>query len=207
MAVMSGPQEEPVQDTVERAIQSNRIEDVASICERMELEGAAIGTFQSVTWPYAAHLLGLLYNNDLNNARFLWKRIPASEKNNNGDVAASWRIGQAMWAHDRKATYAALREHSWSGNLQQLVMALTEKYSEQMFALLCKAYSTISAADAAEFLGKSKEDAIAWVVQRGWSHDATDDMLTVVSQAKPTDQKTSLDQMQHLTEYVFHLDH
>jgi hypothetical protein len=59
---------------------------------------------------YAHHLLACLLVNDLNNARFLWKRVPAELKKvgaspleshlnaqEHGELTAMWKIGQSLW--------------------------------------------------------------------------------------------------------------
>ncbi|KAF5196189.1 Cop9 signalosome complex subunit [Thalictrum thalictroides] len=56
------------------------------------LQTAAEGIVFQDEWPYATHLLGYIYVNDLNSARFLWKSIPSSIKETKPEVVAAWKI-------------------------------------------------------------------------------------------------------------------
>lgn len=193
--------------TLHHAISNNQFNQLAAICDRLELENAANGQVTPPDWPYAIHILGHLHNNDLNNARFLWKRIPAAVKQKDAEVIAAWRIGQAMWLHDRPNTYEALRSYTWSPTVQLVVTAVADNFSKRTFDLLCKSYSTISVADAAAFLGNTQNAVIQMTTDRGWSYDPAAGMLTVHTEPVKSEQKTNLSHMQVLTEYVFHLEH
>ena len=46
---------------------------------------------------YASYLLLLLLFKDLNDARYLWKRIPMEIKETSDEVSQVWAIGKALW--------------------------------------------------------------------------------------------------------------
>ena len=73
--------------------------------------------------------------------------------------------------------------------------------------MLTSAYSTISVADVAHFMGMNEEDATNYAMQNGWSLDAAARMLTVVKPKVKTNQKLDASKLQRLTECVFHLEH
>jgi len=197
----------PAADKLNKALSKLQFSKVAALCDRLELEIAMNGEELTLTFPFALQILGHLYNNDLNSARFAWKRIPAAMKDKLPEATAAWRVGQAMWRHDQAATYAAINAYTWTLTTTPLVRALKEDFSSRVLSLLCRSYSSIAAADTAVFLGLSKEEAVALVTGKGWIYDEASDMLSVHMEQVSEEQKTKVGQLQHLTEYVFHLEH
>ncbi|CAN1813122.1 COP9 signalosome complex subunit 8 [Linum perenne] len=61
---------------------------IADICDELMLKAnaAAEGVPFQDEWPYAIHLLGYIYLNDVNSARFLWKTIPSVIKDSQPEV-------------------------------------------------------------------------------------------------------------------------
>nr|AAO85511.1 CSN8 [Nicotiana benthamiana] len=189
------------------ALTSKSFDKIADICDNLLLQGAAEGIDCQDEWPYTIHLLGHIYNNDINSARFLWKKIPAALKEGRPEVVAVWRIGQKLWTRDYVGVYEAIREFSWTPEVQPIVASFAELYRKRMFELLLSAYSTISPQDTAQFLGMNENDATNYVLQQGWVLDPASQMLTVKKQAVVTEQKLDPSKLQRLTEYVFHLEH
>ncbi|KAI9176420.1 hypothetical protein LWI28_002556 [Acer negundo] len=189
------------------AMASKSYDKIADICDQLMLQVAADGVAFEDEWPYAIHLLGHLYVNDSNSARFLWKSIPSAIKENQPQVVAAWKIGQRLWTRDYAGVYEAIRGFEWSQEAQPLVAAFSEIYTKRMFQLLLSAYSTISIEDTALFLGMNEDDAKNYVQQQGWLEDPASRMLTVKKQPIVTEQKLDPSKLQRLTEYVFHLEH
>ncbi|KAK0590278.1 hypothetical protein LWI29_024835 [Acer saccharum] len=176
------------------AMASKSYDKIADICDQLMVQVAADGVAFEDEWPYAIHLLGHLYVDDINSARFLWKSIPSAIKENQPQVVAAWKIGQRLWTRDYAGVYEAIRGFEWSQEAQPLVAAFSEIYTERMFQLLLSAYSTISIEDTD-------------VQQQGWLEDPASRMLTVKKQPIVTEQKLDPSKLQRLTEYVFHLEH
>ncbi|XP_038990521.1 COP9 signalosome complex subunit 8-like [Hibiscus syriacus] len=189
------------------ALASKSFDKVADICDALMLQVAAEGVPFRDEWPFAVHLLGHIYVDDVNSARFLWKSIPATIKESQPELVAAWKIGQKLWTRDYAGVYEAIRGFDWTQQTQVLVAAFSELYTKRMFELLQSAYSTISIQDAAQFLGMSEEDATNYVLRQGWAVDPTSRMLTVTKQAVVKGQKLDPGKLQRLTEYVFHLEH
>ncbi|KAK4846625.1 hypothetical protein QYF36_020010 [Acer negundo] len=189
------------------AMASKSYDKIADICDQLMLQVAADGVAFEDEWPYAIHLLGHLYVNDSNSARFLWKSIASAIKENQAQVVAAWKIGQRLWTRDYAGVYEAIRGFEWSQEAQPLVAAFSEIYTKRMFQLLLSAYSTISIEDTALFLGMNEDDAKNYVQQQGWLEDPASRMLTVKKQPIVTEQKLDPSKLQRLTEYVFHLEH
>ncbi|KAK4271111.1 hypothetical protein QN277_019851 [Acacia crassicarpa] len=193
--------------TISSALASQSYDKIADICDNLMLQVAAEGVSYQDEWPYAIHLLGHIYVDDINSARFIWKSIPSSIKENKLEVVAAWKIGQKLWTRDYGGVHEAIRGFDWSQELNGLVAAYSELYTKKMFQLLLSAYSTISIQDTAVFLGMTEDDATSYVLQQGWAVDPASRMLTVKKQPIVTEQKVDPGKLQRLTEYVFHLEH
>lgn len=193
-------------DDIHLALAEGRFEEIAALCEEYEIQAAMEGELFPASWPFSIHLLSLLFANNLNDARFLWKRIPDSVKSRDAELAAAWQVGQAMWRRESGKVHEALRSFSWSTTVQPLVQALSEKYREKTFQLLSKAYSTISSEDAAYFLGITREE-VNLLSQKGWKYEPSSETFTVQPCPPALDSEGDLDKLQSLTNYVFHLEH
>nr|GMD91631.1 COP9 signalosome complex subunit 8 [Ipomoea batatas] len=189
------------------AVKSKSYDKIAGIYDELMLQYSAQGIAFQDEWPYAIHLLGHLYNNDINSARFLWKTIPAAIKEGRPELVAVWKIGQKLWTRDYAGVHEALREYEWSPEVRDIVLSFSDLYTKRMFDLLVSAYSTISVHDTALFLGMNVGDATNYVLGQGWSLDPASQMLTVKKQAVVKEQKLDASKLQRLTEYVFHLEH
>lgn len=189
------------------ALASKSFENIGDICDNLMLQVASTGISFQQDWPYSIHLLGHLYVNDLNSARFLWKSIPSGVKESRPEVVAAWKIGQCLWNRDYAGVHAAIRGFDWGPEVVGLVAAFGESYTKRNFQLLVSAYSTISVADTAMFLGMSEDDATSYALQHGWTLDSMSRMLSVQKPKIVSEQKLDSSKLQNLTEYVFHLEH
>ncbi|KMZ59673.1 COP9 signalosome complex subunit [Zostera marina] len=192
---------------IHSALSSKSYSNVADICDELMLKIASNGVDYEQEWPYAIHLLGHIFVDDLNSARFLWKTIPAFVKEAKPEVVAVWKIGQCLWTTDYSGVYASLLGFEWSPELSIFISAFSEKYTDRMFKLLASSYSTISITDMTHFTGMSKESATQFALQNGWTLDQASQMLTVKQQTTVSKQKVDPSYLQRLTEYVFHLEH
>ncbi|XP_022758143.1 COP9 signalosome complex subunit 8-like [Durio zibethinus] len=189
------------------ALASKSFDKIADICDNLILQVAAEGVPFQDEWPFTIHLLGHIYVDDINSARFLWKSIPPAIKESQPELVAAWKIGQKLWTRDYAGVYEAIRGFDWIQETEVLIAAFSELNTKRMFELLLSAYSTISIHDAAQFLGMSEEDVTNYVLRQGWTVDSDSQMLTVTKQAIVREQKLDPGKLQCLTEYVFHLEH
>ncbi|CAM0904652.1 unnamed protein product [Alopecurus aequalis] len=192
--------------TVHAALSAKSYPDLAPLCDDLFLQAASRGAATD-DWPYAVHLLAHLYLNDLNSARFLWKTVPQEVKDAHPELAAVWKIGQCLWNRDYAGVYTTAQEFEWGPEIADFVAGFLESYRKRIFELLTSAYSTISVADLAHFMGMSDEDSTNYAERNGWSLDAATKMLTVRKQKAPMSQKLDASKLQRLTECVFHLEH
>ncbi|CAN6807469.1 unnamed protein product [Brassica oleracea] len=192
---------------VTEALAVKSFDKIANICDNLMLQVTSEGISFHDDWPYAIHLLGHLYVDDCDSARFLWKTIPSSVKESKPEVVAAWRIGQKLLTRDYAGVYEAIRGYDWSQETKDMVAAFSDVYRKRMFQLLMSAYSTITIRDLALFLGMTEDDATTYVVKNGWIVDTASQMVTVKKQAVKRGQKVDSSKLQRLAEDVFHLEH
>ncbi|XP_064801196.1 COP9 signalosome complex subunit 8-like isoform X1 [Oncorhynchus masou masou] len=126
-------------------------------CQTQELEApGGIATPQ----VYAQLLALYLLHNDMNNARYLWKRIPQAIKSGNPELTAVWAVGQRIWQRDFPGIYSAIAAHQWSENILPAMDALQETTRRRAYGLVAQAYTSITAEDFAAFVGYSVEEAV-----------------------------------------------
>ncbi|KAK1789106.1 hypothetical protein P4O66_015053 [Electrophorus voltai] len=90
-------------------------------CETQELEApGGIATPQVYSQLLALYLL----HNDMNNARYLWKRIPQAIKTANPELAAVWAVGQRIWQRDFPGIYSAIAGYQWSETILPVMESL-----------------------------------------------------------------------------------
>eukprot|EP00270_Netrium_digitus_P006415 TRINITY_DN18884_c0_g1_i1.p1 TRINITY_DN18884_c0_g1~~TRINITY_DN18884_c0_g1_i1.p1 ORF type:complete len:221 (-),score=43.85 TRINITY_DN18884_c0_g1_i1:105-767(-) len=201
----------PMVNELRSALTAGRFGDVAQICDRLELEAVSSQNFNAEEWPYTVHLLGHLYNNDLNSARFAWKRMPQEVKMSNSEAAAAWEIGKGMWKRDRSAVYAAVNAFNWSPEVTPLLLAVADGYRRRMAELIRRSYSDIAVTDAASFLGLPQTSVASYLAAEGGSKVEVAENLIhlqgdqeLASSLKGIRRQPA--QLQRLTEYMFHLD-
>lgn len=72
---------------------------------------------------YTQLLAIYLLQNDLCNAKYLWKRIPQTVKSTHPEIHNVWKVGQKMWQRDFPGIYEALNKQ-WSNDLAEIMQKL-----------------------------------------------------------------------------------
>ncbi|XP_018092932.1 COP9 signalosome complex subunit 8 isoform X1 [Xenopus laevis] len=173
-------------------------------CEEQELEApGGIASPQVYNQLLALYLL----HNDLNNARYLWKRIPSAIKSSHSELGGIWEVGQKIWQRDFPGIYTSISAYQWSENIQQIMEAVRDATQQRAFGLVSQAYTSISADDFAAFVGLPVEEAVKGVLEQGWQADSATGM---VMPKKPDSAPLSLipneQQLARLTDYVAFLE-
>jgi len=194
-----------VEARLQQLIDANNWEQLISACEQFEFECSNEAPSPATLPFYGVQLFAYLFVNDLNSARFLWKRIPTEIKAALPEFANIWRIGQSMWKREYNNIYAAL-SINWPPAYQVLATKLLDQFRQRTFALLSRAYTSIRVNDAAVILGLSPADAIKATTQKGWQLEQATNTLKPVPVVEPIVQKTGLDQLSDLTKYVVFLE-
>ncbi|XP_071603180.1 COP9 signalosome complex subunit 8 isoform X2 [Heliangelus exortis] len=110
----------PVAVMAEKAFSFRKLLDQ---CETQELEAPG-----GIATPlvYGQLLALYLLYNDMNNARYLWKRIPPAIKSANAELGAIWSVGQRIWQRDFPGIYTTISAHQWSETIQPIMEALRD---------------------------------------------------------------------------------
>ncbi|NXU54505.1 CSN8 protein, partial [Turnix velox] len=143
-------------------------------CETQELEAPG-----GIATPlvYGQLLALYLLHNDMNNARYLWKRIPPAIKSANAELGAIWSVGQRIWQRDFPGIYTTISAHQWSETIQPIMEALRDATRRRAFGLVSQAYTSIVADDFAAFVGLPVEEAVKGVLDQGWQADFSTRMV------------------------------
>ncbi|NWX90478.1 CSN8 protein, partial [Nothoprocta ornata] len=143
-------------------------------CETQELEAPG-----GIATPlvYGQLLALYLLHNDMNNARYLWKRIPPAIKSANAELGAVWSVGQRIWQRDFPGIYTTISAHQWSETIQPIMEALRDATRRRAFGLVSQAYTSIVADDFAAFVGLPVEEAVKGVLEQGWQADSSTRMV------------------------------
>uniref|UniRef100_A0A803YMQ8 COP9 signalosome complex subunit 8 n=1 Tax=Meleagris gallopavo TaxID=9103 RepID=A0A803YMQ8_MELGA len=135
-------------------------------CETQELEAPG-----GIATPlvYGQLLALYLLYNDMNNARYLWKRIPPAIKSANAELGAVWSVGQRIWQRDFPGIYTTIGAHQWSETVQPIMEALRDATRRRAFGLVSQAYTSIVADDFAAFVGLPVEEAVKGVLEASFN--------------------------------------
>eukprot|EP01130_Rhizamoeba_saxonica_P007315 TRINITY_DN2953_c2_g1_i1.p1 TRINITY_DN2953_c2_g1~~TRINITY_DN2953_c2_g1_i1.p1 ORF type:complete len:165 (-),score=35.02 TRINITY_DN2953_c2_g1_i1:33-527(-) len=162
-----------------------------------------MGDFQA---PYDILLISYLIVGDLNNARFLWKRIPSQTKQQNPQLGALWSIGQALWNENYPLFYASVSAYEWNVMIGTMVSILIEQFRQKTFKLLSRGFSMISTNTISTHLGLSPEDTLQLIAERGWEeHPEIEGMFKPKPIEEILREGSSLADLQSLTNYVVFL--
>lgn len=166
---------------------------------------------------YAKLLAIYLIQNDLCNAKFLWKRIPEDVKkgDSGSEISKIWNIGQSLWKKDHSATFEALKTSEWSEHTSELMAIVTESTRQRYINLVESTYSSICIGDFSKFVGLSESDAQQLASQQvGWSIDA--DQKYILINPKPVNNyqlgdgieasSASEEQLRQLTNFISFLE-
>merc|ERR1712194_104920 len=108
-----------------------------------------------------------LLQNDLNRARFLWKRSGPFQKD--AELAALWEFGKALWRKDWAAAFAV--RVAGTGEVEALLPVLEETTRMRVLFLIASAYDDIRAESAAAMLGMNRDAAVNFCQGFGWTCD------------------------------------
>ncbi|RMC18287.1 hypothetical protein DUI87_04169 [Hirundo rustica rustica] len=182
-------------------------------CETQELEvPRGLGGLRApggIATPlvYGQLLALYLLHNDMNNARYLWKRIPPAIKSANAELGAVWSVGQRIWQRDFPGIYTAISAHQWSETIQPIMEALRDATRRRAFGLVSQAYTSIVADDFAAFVGLPVEEAVKGVLEQGWQADfATRMVMPKKPEPAPVPPIPNEQQLARLTDYVAFLE-
>ncbi|PRP81647.1 COP9 signalosome complex subunit 8 [Planoprotostelium fungivorum] len=191
-------------DHVKELIAGKNWKGLVTFCELHELD-VACGQSVTETPFYTIHLFAYLLINDLDNARFLWKRTKKSNLNDR-EFDAAWAVGREMWNRNHTGFYNALGSFQWTEPNNTLATSLADEFRGRTLELIAKAFSTITAKQAATFLGLTAQQTLEHTNRLGWTYDESGDLLTVKASALTKDQSSNIERLSQLTEYFTYLE-
>uniref|UniRef100_A0A224XZB0 COP9 signalosome complex subunit 8 n=1 Tax=Panstrongylus lignarius TaxID=156445 RepID=A0A224XZB0_9HEMI len=172
------------------------LDQIAADLEMQELQ-APIGV--ATPQLYSKLLAIYLYQHDLCNAKFLWKRIPASLKSENAELRNIWAVGKTMWQRDMKAFYTLVSKTDWTENVASIMAALKDSVRERCLNLVSNAYSSVTVDSVAQLLGVV--DVASLAKEHGWSVEGN--LVSPVRKTIPHIYITSTEEQLHrLTSFV-----
>ncbi|XP_075212008.1 COP9 signalosome subunit 8 [Lycorma delicatula] len=155
---------------------------------------------------YARLLAIYLYQNDLCNAKFLWKRIPASTKSSHIELSNIWAVGRAMWQRDLPAVYTTISSTEWSDNVANIMRALHGEIQRRATELISRAYSSLGVNTLSALLGCSADEALRIAAQKNWEVDSSKIIIPTRPFSSPAQATSSEDQLYKLTDFVSFLE-
>lgn len=106
---------------------------------------------------FKIHLAAYLLLEQLDNARFLWKRLPTEPRDADPELCALWAVGKAMWVKDHAGMQSAITAFSWSPPLLEMMMQrLQREHLSRCFAQAVCAYSLVSAESLSQTIGAQR---------------------------------------------------
>eukprot|EP01112_Ceratiomyxa_fruticulosa_P009578 TRINITY_DN2506_c0_g1_i1.p1 TRINITY_DN2506_c0_g1~~TRINITY_DN2506_c0_g1_i1.p1 ORF type:complete len:222 (+),score=60.89 TRINITY_DN2506_c0_g1_i1:59-667(+) len=174
-------------------------------CEEIELE---YSNEPSNPIPfYGVHLFAYYFINDLNSARFLWKRIPTNIKAAQAELTTIWTIGQALWKREYSNVYKVLSQDGvWPAAFREIATLFTEVFRQRMIELVSKAFSTISVADLGVYLGVDEPSTLTFANSHNWTIDLATQTISPKPISTTKSQKITTSQLDSLTSYVAFLE-
>jgi len=141
---------------------------------------------------------------DLENARWLWERVPAAVRSDE-EIIRIWGVAKLLWNNEMSAAYAQLSAAGWKdAAVQGMAAKLVDDLRRDKVDLVAKSHSTISVESCAQLLGMSREEAVARCQSLGWAIEG--DFIKPVKSRAVMPQLLNSDELQALTEYVCSLD-
>ncbi|XP_030758482.1 COP9 signalosome complex subunit 8-like [Sitophilus oryzae] len=183
---------------------ASNIDKIVEDLERQELEAP---TGIASPQVYSRLLAFYLYQNDLCNAKFLWKRIPSSIKSSNPEIGCIWTVGQHLWKSDFTATYTSLNAVSWSDTVSEIMKNVQDVVRSRAVDLISQAYSSITLDTVSAMTGLPPDVCAAACSERGWRVEHETKMIYPIRKIPdPIVQPSSEDQLYKLTDFVSFLE-
>lgn len=186
---------------VSQLVATGQWSEVAPQLDALELR--AVKQTDLDHWPYAAQLLGHIYNGDIEDARFVWKRAPAAHKQE-PQLKAAFAVLQHLWNKAYQGLWPVLSSAQWSETLLPLVHAIANKQRQDAIRLVSCAYSSIQPDRLASLTGASSQETHQIVQSEGWQMNG--DVILVTCKERNGSTKASQEHLQHLTEFVVQLE-
>jgi len=134
-------------DSIDVCNRATGISEILGNCEEAELHflsgNAAKKYLDDYAKSYLFQLLSYLIMDKLEQAKYLWKRLPNDCK---ADplTANVWKIGQSMWNDEHKKVYEIINTIKPSKLYLPFIKKIEKNYRIKMIKLINKAYTSIT---------------------------------------------------------------
>merc|ERR1711904_379448 len=200
---MGERERETAMEEVRSVLADGKYLQAAKACEKIELETRE-DTCQ-LEWVYAIQMISHMIANQLNDARFCWKRVPETLRQS-GELRAICKVLESLWDKDYVGFHAKASAYEWSELLQPLMSVLAGEVKAKIEALISQVYTSISLEDLSTILPTSKEEVNKVIEKNGWKLDAGSNMVKITKQDVESDKSIPESSLQQMTKYVVHLD-
>jgi len=189
-------------------VHGDSVTALIAFCENFELDlGHAELSVEASFFVYKIHLAAYLLMEQLDNARFLWKRLPTEPRDAEPELCALWTVGKAMWVKDHAAMQSAITAFSWSPPLLELMMQrLQREHLARCFGQAVRAYSLVSAEYLSQTIGVPIETVHQTASEQEWTTDAETGAYVPGPPADPKAQPALVETLERLTAYVAHVE-
>ena len=191
-----------VTERVDGLVASGDLDSIAGVCDDAEIIAGGAGNVPD--WPHAAHVLGWMLGGDLERARCVYERAPATLRDGDAELRAVHAVLVPMLHRDYPAVHIAANAHQWSQRCAPLATTLIERYRAATLDLLERAYTTVQCAHVASCLGVTTEEAAAQGIGAGWTL-GEDGMFAVVRRKVEDVGTLGVDAVAKLAEYMTHV--
>ncbi|KAL7275122.1 hypothetical protein RUND412_001941 [Rhizina undulata] len=129
---------------------------------------------------YSAYLFSLFLGNDLNEARFLTKRIQPALLTT-PMLTRTTALLKALYTRDFPAVYKTVSSSPWPAVLSSLASQFLDSFRRRAFITLSNAYTAITPSAAAKYLGMTDEQEVVQnLLAEGWEYDSDAGILKPV---------------------------
>lgn len=152
-----------------------KLDQLVQMLEKQEMEATNI----SVT-IYTELLAAYLYQGDLNNANYLWKRIPVSVKQGNRELERMRQIYRHLVDNDYPAFYRAM-DYEWSRNVAEIMFELKNKVRQECLNTISKTYVTIFQSVLMGIANLTTDQVEETCKSMGWEITTGNDPIIVIT--------------------------
>ena len=130
-------------DAEQRAKSIAKLRELREICDNAEMAQAREKLTELQTSAYHFQLAVLLVLDQLEFAKYLFKRVP-KEVREKDSLQAIWDVGCSQWRREHTAVYKKVAEGKWSPVLRPFMQAVASNYRRKQVELVSKSYTSIT---------------------------------------------------------------
>jgi len=184
------------------------VEELGEICrklEQQELEAQLSGGRPGKDL-FPELLAGYIGMSRLPEAKFLWKRIPDTVKQETKELGKIWDVGKSIWTRDNPKVFQNLQSE-WSEPVQPLMEFIGKKYREDMIKLVSMAYSSIRLADLCGYLGLDHQETVKLAQSLSWMCNRDTEMVEPIPSKTDGYKREGLNnQLQGVADFISYLE-